>query len=76
MSYSIIVKRMGYCVSENLEQVINRQDNVGSSENIASKVSRATRRLLPFNEEGLKETTETPNLQGRKLRNRIVNNLL
>ena len=52
------------------------EDNVGNSENIASKVSRATKRLLPFNEEGLKETTETPNLQGRKLRNRIVNNFL
>jgi len=57
-------------------QDIYIEDNVGNSENIASKVSRATKRLLPFNEEGLKETIETPNLQGRKLRNRIVNNLL
>ena len=49
------------------------EDNVGTSEHIASKKSRATKRLLPFNEEGLIETTETPYLQGRKLRNRIVN---
>ena len=52
------------------------EDSSDRSENIASKVSRAAKRLLPFNEEGLKEMTDTPNLQGRKLRNRIVNNHL
>ena len=52
------------------------EDSSYRSENIASKVSRAAKRLLPFNEEGLKEMTDTPNSQGRKLRNRIVNNHL
>ena len=57
-------------IDQNQDTVSN--DSIKGFEKTASKVSRASKRLLSFNKEGLKESTETPNLQGRKLRNRIV----
>ena len=57
-------------LDQNKDTVSN--DSIKGFEKTASKVSRASKRLLPFNQEGLKESTETLNLQGRKLRNRIV----